>query len=220
MNESIERLFSLPQKTKLMIVGGLLLTIVFAYWLIFFRDIGHKMAQLDVAIKDPKSGLRVKIIELEGVRRNLELFRAEAEGLEVELRQARLELPEKGQIDTLLAKVSDKAHDAGLEVKSFRPQDEIKHDYYSEQPVYIEVVGSFHEIATFFDEVSRLPRIVNLDSFQIREPMVGDEQVLVSSAVVATTYRFLDESERPKREVTKKKGKKGKSGAGDDKQDI
>ena len=214
MNDNIEKFFSLPNKTKAAISVGVLAIIVLGYWLILAQGINEKIESLDKAVNDPKNGLKAKITELEGIRRNMDRFAQESEKLAVELDHAKTELPNSGQIASLLSKVSDKAQDAGLEVKTFKPQAEIKHDYYAEQPVALEVLGSYHEVATFFDEVSRLPRIVNLDSFKISEPKVGENEVVTTTAVTATTYRFLDEKERPKKEKNPKgKNRKAKTGA-------
>ena len=43
------------------------------------------------------------------------------------------------------------------------PSPEVKRDFYAEVPIEIEFMGRFHDIATFFDQVSRLPRIVNVN---------------------------------------------------------
>lgn len=221
MNDNIEKFFNLPTKTRAGVAGGILAVIVLGYWLFFAQSISDKIASLDKSVNDPKNGLKAKITELEGIRRNMDRFVQEAEKLEVELDHAKSELPNSGQIASLLSKVSDKAQDAGLEVKTFKPQAEIKHDYYAEQPVTLEVLGSYHEVATFFDEVSRLPRIVNLDSFKIADPKVGDSEVVTSTAVTATTYRFLDEKERPKKEKSaKSKGRKPKTGAGNNSEEL
>lgn len=196
MNEILEKIFGLPTKTKLVVAVIILSLPVALYFFIFAKEISEETDKLYQSINAPKTGLKAKIAELEGIRRNMDRFTQESGRLQEELAYAKSELPDRTEIASLLAKISDKAQDVGLEVKSFKPQTEIKHDYYAEQPVSIEVVGSYHEIAAFFDEVGRLPRIVNLDSFQIKEPSVGDDEVVATSSVVATTYRFLDDNER------------------------
>ena len=60
--------------------------------------------------------------------------------------------------------------------------------------------GSFHQLVTFFDEIAHLPRIVNIDAISIQILNETPEEVIVQVTCNATTYRYLDESERPSEE--------------------
>jgi type IV pilus assembly protein PilO len=60
----------------------------------------------------------------------------------------------------------------------------------------MQVRGGFHQVATFFDRVGKLDRIVNVSDITIKDPkVVGDDVVLQSNCQVVT-YRFLSEPER------------------------
>ena len=59
-------------------------------------------------------------------------------------------------------------------------------------------------MASFFDEVAHLERIVNVDQFSMKDPKSADEGLLLNTSALATSFRFLDESERPKVEGGKK----------------
>ena len=61
-------------------------------------------------------------------------------------------------------------------------------------------------MAAFFDEVGHLERIVNIDDFSMTDPKKGDAGRYMKTSLVATSFRFLDESERPKED----KGKSSK----------
>lgn len=148
-----------------------------------------------------------KEIQILRVKANkLPEFEEEVKVLDAELARALRELPDKKEMDTLLARISDKAKDSGLDVELFKPEGEQKRDFYAEVPVTLELRGEFHEIAGFFDEISHLDRIVNMNSFRISREGDrrgrGDGEGL-KTTVVATSFRFLDESERPKEDDTK-----------------
>ena len=66
----------------------------------------------------------------------------------------------------LLTDVTASARTPGLEFKAFRPQHEMPRDFYAEVPIEIEFSGGFHDIATFFDQISKLPRIVNVSELE------------------------------------------------------
>jgi type IV pilus assembly protein PilO len=96
------------------------------------------------------------------IARNLPKYEEEVKALEVKLRLALQELPDRKQIDQLLASVSDLARKAGLEVSLFKPDSVVPRDFYEEVPVLMSVEGTYHQVATFFDEVGRMDRIVNI----------------------------------------------------------
>lgn len=220
MNAQLEKIFEKSPKTKLTIAAVSTGLICLLYWGMFYNRLGDEFSKVRKAIEDPTSGLRTKVTEQEGIRRNLEKFKVESAKLEQELTLAKKELPDRSEIPELLKKVSDKAQDAGLEVINFKPQQEIKHDYYADQPVAVEVTGSFHEIATFFDEVGHLPRIVNIDSFHLKDPQVGERDVSLTTTLTATTFRFLEESERPKKAAEKGAGGKKRRAPKAEKDDL
>ena len=113
----------------------------------------------------------------------------------------------------LLSKVSDTAKDSGLDIRLFKPQQEQKREFFAQVPVEVQVTGTYHQLATFFDEVGHLDRIVNLDNVHISKPEIDDDSVVkVQAEVMATAFRFLDESERKSLEEDEggKKKKKGR----------
>ena len=68
--------------------------------------------------------------------------------------------------------------------------------------------GGFHNAVGFFDEVGKLNRIVNIDNIDFRNPKVVSDQVTMDISNLATTYRFLDDTERKKVAADKVKTKK------------
>jgi len=71
-------------------------------------------------------------------------------------------LPDKKEIPSLLTSISEAGKEAGLEFLLFQPISEINKDFYAEIPVSIKVAGNYHNVGLFFDNVSRLFRIVNI----------------------------------------------------------
>lgn len=132
------------------------------------------------------------------IAKNLPKYEQEVKELEVRLRLALQELPDRKQIDQLLAGVSDLARKAGLEVTLFKPESVVPRDFYEEVPVAMTVEGSYHQVATFFDEVGRMDRIVNIRGIEMVNSKSGDKEMSLKANCSAVTYRFLDESERAK----------------------
>ncbi len=60
----------------------------------------------------------------------------------------------------------------------------------------IEVVGTYHEVALFFDRVGKLPRIVNIRNIIMSTPEERSGRIILETAGEAVTYRFLEEKKK------------------------
>ncbi len=90
---------------------------------------------------------------------------------------------EEGQVD-----------ESGLEIRAFDPGQKVNRGFYAEVPIALEFYGSYHELATFFDRLSRLSRIVNITQLDMKlESNSGDRPKLQIKGV-ATTFQFLSSS--------------------------
>lgn len=197
MNQTLENILELPLPQRLGVLAGALILVTAGFYFGFYSTSAEKLSELRDQIEGP-NGLRVQIAQQRGIASHLEEFKMEVAALDVELKRALAQLPDSKEIPTLLSKISDKARDAGLDVRLFKPQAEAKQDFFARVPVQIEVDGTYHQVATFFDEVGHLDRIVNISEISLVEPNITDEAVTVKTSLVATAFRFLDESERPK----------------------
>jgi type IV pilus assembly protein PilO len=106
-------------------------------------------------------------------------------------------LPEKEEIPSLVAGISQAGKDSGLEFVLFQPKKEIAKGFYAEIPVEMGVTGGYHQIAVFFDKVANLPRIVNLRRIKVAPGSQKDSSAL-SMSCQAVTYKFV-ESAAPQR---------------------
>jgi type IV pilus assembly protein PilO len=130
--------------------------------------------------------------------------------LDIALKRALAQLPEKGEIPDLLSNISAKAQQAGLDIVLFRPRAESFQDFYAEVPVDITVKGNFHNTVSFFDEVGRLDRLVNINNIGFKNPTVSGERIMLETTSVATAFRFLNDDERKKVAEDKAKAAKAK----------
>jgi len=157
----------------------------------------------------PDRPLRKKAIKQQRIA-ILPQLQKELHELDIRLKEAVAQLPNKKEMADLLSGISAKAQIAGLEMVLFRPRSENLKDFYAEVPVDINVRGDFYNVATFFDELGRLSRLVNIDNISFKNPRVRGNQVMLEASSLATTYRFLDEAERKKIAEEKAKAAKEK----------
>ncbi len=194
MNETLEKIIELPIAVRGLIVAAFAALLIGAYWFLILSPVQEELAK----VEEDSNRIELEVAEKQRIVANLPKFEAEVERLDVELKKALSELPDEKEIPQLLEKIADKAKESGLDVRLFRPKTEQRKDFYAEVPVEIEVGGGFHQVATFFDEVSRLERIVNIDSFSLTDPKRAESGRMLKTSLVATSFRFLDEKERPK----------------------
>lgn len=129
---------------------------------------------------------------------------------QAEFNQVMRALPEKEEIPSLLAGISAAGKDAGLDFLLFQPKGENRKDFYAEIPVSINVKGSYHQVAVFFDKVANLPRIVNIRNISMSPGRGKEDGSDLITNCQAVTYKFIEESAKDK----DTKGKKGKKRSG------
>lgn len=158
-----------------------------------------------------------QIVQLDGVRRtepelrtafenkykkvvNLEEYKQQLVEMEKAFGEMLRQLPDKTQVPELLIDVSQTGLASGLEFELFKPQGEIKKDFYAELPIDIRVVGDYAKFGTFVSGLAALPRIVTIHNVRIKELAPGSAQPgkkkedLVMETQVKT-YRYLEEGE-------------------------
>jgi type IV pilus assembly protein PilO len=127
-----------------------------------------KPMKADLARKDAKlAELQTKIQEGRAARAKLPQFREEVAQLEMELDKLLRILPSRRNTGELLRRIREIAEQGDFNLISFTPGGYADRDFYSEWPIKIRLQGTYHNLAIFFDRVSRLPRIVNIQDLKI-----------------------------------------------------
>jgi type IV pilus assembly protein PilO len=198
--QSIENL-SRPQRIGIY-VGALVLILALSIWSLFCPK--------KQTIDGLKGQLHQVQAELEKAKKNAEQlndWRAKMRTREVRYKTVMKELPEKQEIPSLLASVSQAGKDAGLDFLFFTPEKESEKEFYAEIPVDISVSGNYHQVAVFFDKVSSLPRIVNIRNIKM-VPNKGTNAgaMDLTTTCQAVTYKFLEAKPGQARE----NGRKGR----------
>ena len=143
-----------------------------------------------------------KLARLKDVEKNLRVFKKQFKETELKFKEALKLLPDKEEIPTLLTSISNLGAQSGLEFILFQPQKEVPRNFYAEIPLKLEVSGPYHNVATFFDQVSRLSRIVNIGDVTMTEMKAAKNQadsVILKTGCTATTYKFIEAQEKPKK---------------------
>jgi len=192
VNALLTRILSLTRQQKFAILAGLIILILAVGYFYVYLPGSVNIAKLSEEITNVR-GDRDRKRALSG---NLPRLQKELQAWDAKLKAAVAQLPDRKEIPDLLSSLSTKAKESGLEILLFRPRAENFQEFYAEIPVDIVVRGGFFNAATFFDEVGKLNRLVNIDNIDLKNPKVGNDQVVLEISTLATTYRFLDDAER------------------------
>ena len=121
--------------------------------------------------------------------------------LEKELAQSEEELtklltllPDQKEIPGLLENVSRLGAKVGLENILFQPQPEVIQEFYAIIPIRLDLLGTFNDLGVFLDNISKLNRILKVESLTLTRQK--DKQAsLLQVGCTVVTYRFLEKPE-------------------------
>lgn len=119
-------------------------------------------------------------------------FRREVERKEATLQALSRILPSQKEVEDLLRKVQQLAAESSLNVLRFKPEATRPQQYYAEWPITLDLEGNYHNLAYFFDRLSRLSRIVNVSNLQIDSSNEPTLSSTIDASCTATTFVFID----------------------------
>jgi len=183
-----DKLAKLPKAARLALVPAIAVLVFGLYGYLFYMPAKTQLATAQENVLQ----LQRKLSEVRAVASNEQAIKDEIGLLEKKLAVALRQLPDSKELPVLLTDVTSLGKNSGLEFKAFRPGDEVVKAFYAEVPIDIEFTGQYHDIATFFDEVSRLPRIVNIGELTVDVTRETTTSTWLSVKGQATTFRFVE----------------------------
>lgn len=111
--------------------------------------------------------LQTKIQEGRAAKQQLPKFREEVRQLELELDKLLRILPARRNTPDLLRRIRSLAEQGDFALKRFTPKEMHDKEFFSEWPIEVSIDGSYHNLALFFDRISRFSRIINIEDLKI-----------------------------------------------------
>jgi len=170
----------------LIFVGTVVLIVGLYIWLVYIPKTGE-IKTLKSELDRLEQNIRIAKVRAKNLKR-LEADLAKAQG---DLKVAIKLLPTTSEIPSLLKNITKLGNDSNLEFLLFSPEKQVSKEFYIEIPVSIEVLGSYHDVAVFFDKVGKLDRIVNV--INVNMLPVKDLSTTLKTSCKATTFRFKEE---------------------------
>jgi type IV pilus assembly protein PilO len=173
-------------------VGAFVVVAILAYGGFYYWY--EQPVQAEFAVRQAQlDGLRADITKGNATAKQLPAFEAEVNDLETRLDNLKAVLPEEKDAADLLRRMQTVAAQSSLVIKSFKPSPVVTKTLHAEWPIQLELEGSYHNLATFFDRVGKFTRIVNITGVDVKgQNRPGDTNVTISASCVATTFVMLD----------------------------
>jgi type IV pilus assembly protein PilO len=202
---TFETIVKLPNSRKILILVVLIAAMAGLYFYLVYwpnLELLHKK-KTEIGV------LERQVRELRVIAANMKRFQEEAARLREELNLAITQLPTSKEIPSLLSNISQVGKDSGLEFLLFKPTVEISKEFYAEIPVEIRVMGTYNDVALFFDRVGKLPRIVNISEVSMDNAKESAGRWEITTSCTATTFKFIEKQEIPSPKDKKSVEKKG-----------
>jgi len=125
-------------------------------------------------------------------------FQAQLEDLQERLVTLSEVLPEEKDAADLLRQMQTVATQSDLTIKSFKPAPVVSKELHAEWPINLQIDGTYHNLALFFDRVGKFTRIVNISSIDLKGKQKQDPNSTITADCVATTFVLLEKPVAPK----------------------
>ena len=144
------------------------------------QDALEQAKQKELTLRDEFEKKQAKAANLEDYKKQMAVMQESFGAL---LRQ----LPKSTEVPGLVDDITYAGTASGLSFNQIRLEKEKRAEFYTEQPISIDVVGTYHQLGEFVSKVSGLPRIVTLHDFSITSKAGSDK---LQMKVLAKTYRY------------------------------
>jgi type IV pilus assembly protein PilO len=137
-----------------------------------------------------------EIAKARAAEKRLVEFKAELKELEGRFEALKAVVPEQRDVADMLRRIQMLATQASLVVKAFRPQAVTNKTLHQEWPMGLELDGTYHNLARFFDSVSKVPRIINVGAIAIKakNEKETEDGTTITAQCTATTFVLLDKA--------------------------
>ena len=159
-----------------------------AFWQLYAKD---RMTAID-GQRQQLASLQAEINRGLATAKRLPEFRKEVGVLEAQLDRLRAVLPEEQDVADLLRRVQAMATQSNLAIRGFTPQTVSRKTLHAEWPIGLKLEGTYHDLGSFLERVSKFPRIINVDNIKIKARDSQTAAASVDAECTATTFVLLD----------------------------
>ncbi|MGB9710734.1 MAG: type 4a pilus biogenesis protein PilO [Thermodesulfovibrio sp.] len=155
-------------------------------------------------LNSEKKSLKEEIDKANMIVNKYEDLKALNEQLQKKMEFLKTLLPKEAEVSDVLKKVSEIGLQKGLVVTSWKPKEKIPHSSNEvyEIPVEVSMRGKYHTFGTFFADITKIERIINIKKMEIKK---GEKDpTMLNANLTAVTYSLIPEEEKKKIQQKKK----------------
>lgn len=135
--------------------------------------------------------LSKKIDEGRAAERSLARFREEVNSLQLDLDKLLRVLPTRMNTEDLLRRLRTLTEQGDFKLLRFSPGNRSQKQFYYEWPIQITLDGTYHNLALFFDRISRFSRIINIENLRVSSK-TGDPVRTIGATFTMKTFIYIE----------------------------
>jgi type IV pilus assembly protein PilO len=147
-------------------------------------------------IEDKVQQLKAKNAQGSIIRQNLAATEQTLIEKREEIDRLRDLLPDQVEISRVYDNIKDFLREQRLELKRFVHMKAVSQDFYTAQPIQIEVTGSYDALGQFFSRLGFYSRIVSVTEVEVKQAEDGGQEVgrSINGSFVVTAYYIAPEN--------------------------
>ena len=148
------------------------------------------------SIKEKAEKLKAKNVQGSIIVQNLPAVEQTLKEKREEIDRLRDLLPDQVQISSVYDNIKDFLREQKLELKRFVHMKATSADFYTAQPIQIEVTGSYDSLGQFFSRLGFYSRIVSVTEVEVKQAEDGGQEVgrSINGSFVVTAYYIAPEN--------------------------
>ncbi len=175
---------------------GYLLLAVLIFALAFFFYFKPQNVKLK-ALTAERVKVEADVQNLKQKKRELDKIEADIAAMTAKLKTLEVNIPQRKETADILRQIQALAYDSRLDVLRFAPGTEVNKEFYAEWPIPIQVSGNYHNLGTFFDKLSKFPRVFTIENVTIKTLNRQTDLNTISANWTAKTYFFAEPAPEP-----------------------
>ena len=177
---------------QVLIVAGVCGGLLAGFWYQFLTPIGADIQTRMNTIDELQKTIAKSLQQ----QKQLAEMKKQAIELQAKLDMLKSVLPLEKETDQIFRAVQQQATASALRILRVTPRVTVDHEVYTEWPIDMEIVGTFHNVGIFLDRIRQLPRIVNLTGLRMNVRAAEGDQAATASigaTYIATTFVYKEE---------------------------
>ena len=136
--------------------------------------------------------LKKEVEEGRALQARLPELQREIKAKEEELEQLKKILPPDPNVEDLVRKLERLAVDSSLQIRQWKSNKRIAHDFYYEWPIAVAARGSYHNLAKFYAMLGNYARIINVSNLRLVQLKSQEADTTIDVNFTATTYVYRE----------------------------